>query len=92
MKFQWETERIALYLLEHGIKCFFYHAGLDKEQRKTIEDEFSHSPSSVLCATSAYGLGVDKKNIGKSMNLILIKDIGESFIHKISREDIVNFI
>ena len=37
-------------------------------------------------------IGVDKKNIGKSMNLILIKDIGESFIHKISREDIVNFI
>ena len=37
-------------------------------------------------------IGVDKKNIGKSMNLILIKDIGESFIHKISREDIMKFI
>lgn len=72
-----ETERIALYLLEHGIKCFFYHAGLDKEQRKTIEDEFSHSPSSVLCATSAYGLGVDKKNIRSVIHISLPQEADE---------------
>lgn len=40
----------------------------------------------------AKAISVDKKNIGKSMNLILLKDIGESFIHKVSRDEIVNFI
>lgn len=58
-----ETERIAFYLTKHGIKCLFYHAGLDKDKRKEIEDKFSHSTQYVLSATNAYGMGVDKKNI-----------------------------
>lgn len=37
-------------------------------------------------------LAMDKKNIGKGMNLILLRDIGDAFIHKVSGRDIEKFI
>ncbi len=42
---------------------FFYHAGLNKEEKLKIEDWFLHSSDGILCATCAYGMGVDKPNI-----------------------------
>jgi ATP-dependent DNA helicase RecQ len=41
----------------------FYHAGLDREERKRIEAWFKSSTDGVLAATSAYGMGVDKSDI-----------------------------
>ena len=58
-----DTEKLSLFLRSRGIRSTFYHAGLDKEERKRIEDFFNSDSSSVLCATSAYGTGVDKKDI-----------------------------
>ncbi len=44
-------------------KTFFYHAGLNKAERKSIEQWFFASDSGILVSTSAYGMGVDKSNI-----------------------------
>ena len=44
-------------------EVFFYHAGLDHEERSRIERWFMKSQNGVLTATSAYGMGVDKSNI-----------------------------
>lgn len=41
----------------------FYHAGLEKEEKRDIENWFFESNDGVLCSTTAYGMGVDKKNI-----------------------------
>jgi ATP-dependent DNA helicase RecQ len=41
----------------------FYHAGLERPEKKTIEEWFFASEKGILCSTCAYGLGVDKKNI-----------------------------
>ncbi|MEI6876925.1 MAG: helicase-related protein, partial [Spirochaetota bacterium] len=41
----------------------FYHAGLERPEKKTIEEWFFSSGDGILCSTCAYGLGVDKKNI-----------------------------
>ncbi len=41
----------------------FYHAGLAREEKKSVEDWFMESEDAVLTATCAYGMGVDKKNI-----------------------------
>jgi ATP-dependent DNA helicase RecQ len=41
----------------------FYHAGLEKEERNALETWFMHSASGVLCATTAYGMGMDKPDI-----------------------------
>ena len=46
-----------------GHQLFFYHAGLDREERAAVERWFLSSTDGVLFATSAYGLGVDKPDI-----------------------------
>ena len=60
-----KTELVAERLGERleGIEISSYHAGMEKEERERIEQWFYDSSSGILCATSAYGMGVDKKNI-----------------------------
>ncbi|MBQ9239550.1 MAG: ATP-dependent DNA helicase RecQ [Treponema sp.] len=41
----------------------FYHAGLDRDEKTRIEEWFFAQTDAVLCATCAYGMGVDKKDI-----------------------------
>lgn len=41
----------------------FYHAGLDREERRSVEEWFLLSRTGILSATSAYGMGVDKADI-----------------------------
>ena len=47
----------------------FYHAGLEKSEKDEIEKWFYDSTDGVLCATCAYGMGVDKKNIKTVVHL-----------------------
>ncbi len=44
-------------------EIFFYHAGLTKEEKQRIEKWFFSSDNGILCATTAYGMGIDKPNI-----------------------------
>jgi len=46
-----------------GENIFFYHAGLDKHEKAKIEKWFFGSEDGILCATCAYGMGIDKSNI-----------------------------
>ncbi|HIV99146.1 MAG TPA: DEAD/DEAH box helicase family protein [Candidatus Ornithospirochaeta avicola] len=53
-----------LYLaFSSSYECWYYHAGLDKENKTRIEKEFFNSENGILFSTNAYGMGVDKKNI-----------------------------
>ena len=58
-------ERLARELRRRypGVECFFYHAGLNRGERRRIEQWFMESTDGMLVATSAYGMGVDKPNI-----------------------------
>ncbi len=60
-----ESERTArllrLRLRDPAIR--FYHAGLERHEKTALEEWFFDSDDGVLCATSAYGMGVDKSNI-----------------------------
>lgn len=47
----------------HSDKIYFYHAGLNKDEKDKIEKWFFDSDDGVLVATCAYGLGVDKSDI-----------------------------
>ena len=59
-----DAKNYASYIAEHtSLKTLYYHAGCSKEHKKRTEEEFEKSTNAVLCATSAYGMGVDKKNI-----------------------------
>ena len=47
----------------------FYHAGLEKSEKEKIEKWFYESRDGILCATCAYGMGVDKKDIKTVVHL-----------------------
>ena len=47
----------------------FYHAGLEKSEKTKIENWFFTAKDKVLCATCAYGMGVDKKDIHTTVHL-----------------------
>jgi len=47
----------------------FYHAGLEKNEKDCVEKWFFNSKNGILCATCAYGMGVDKKDIKTVVHL-----------------------
>lgn len=53
----------ALHARLPQIDTRFYHAGLDKAERAELENWFMDSRDAVLCATCAYGMGMDKPDI-----------------------------
>jgi len=58
-----KTEEIAEYLLLHRISSAAYHAGMHPEERKRIQEAFINDEIKVICATNAFGMGIDKKDI-----------------------------
>ena len=67
-RYRKETERLS-NLFSPYFKSSYYHAGLDKEERKKKEEEFAGCGSMVMFATNAYGMGVDKKDIRTVVHL-----------------------
>ena len=62
----------------------FYHAGLDKAEKDETEKWFYDSTDGILCATCAYGMGVDKKNI-KTVVHIEASATAEAYIQEAGR-------
>ena len=58
-----ETKEIAHALQQLGILTDFYHAGLDSLTRNQKQDMWMRSPSMVMVATNAFGMGIDKPNV-----------------------------
>lgn len=63
-----ESEKIAKLLLRVGVAAKFYHAGLSKDAKNKIHDEFVHDIVRVVVATVAFGMGIDKTDIRKVVN------------------------
>lgn len=62
----------------------FYHAGLTREEKTKIEKWFFEKKDAVLCATCAYGMGVDKKDI-KTVIHLDAPSTAESYIQEAGR-------
>jgi ATP-dependent DNA helicase RecQ len=58
-----KAEEAADYINFHKIKCSYYHAGLQTEIRKKIQEDFLNDETQVICATNAFGMGINKKDI-----------------------------
>ncbi len=57
------TEELADILMANGIKAVAYHAGLDSKLRAERQDLFLGEEVQVICATIAFGMGIDKPDI-----------------------------
>lgn len=57
------TEELADILMANGIKAVAYHAGLDSKLRAERQDQFLNEEVQVICATIAFGMGIDKPDI-----------------------------
>ena len=57
------AEKLSELLRGNGFSATFYHAGMDKDERLRVQQRFMEGREAVLCATSAFGLGVDIPDI-----------------------------
>ena len=58
------VERLCKSLCAKGIAATQYHAGLDEEERRQNQDDFQFDRKTVMVATNAFGMGIDKSNVG----------------------------
>ncbi|MDE0593114.1 MAG: DNA helicase RecQ [Dehalococcoidia bacterium] len=70
-----ETEQLAYDLSERGISATPYHAGLDNDLRRATQDRFIKDEVTVIVATIAFGMGIDKPDVRLVVHYNLSKSL-----------------
>ena len=78
------TEELARKLAADGIKAAAYHAGLENHERSRNQEAFLRDEIRVVCATIAFGMGINKPNVRFVVHYDLPKNI-ESFYQETGR-------
>ena len=66
-----ETEWLSEMLLCHGVRAAHYHAGMERQQRNDVQEAYRRGEKDVLCATTAFGMGVDIPDIRRVIHAYL---------------------
>jgi ATP-dependent DNA helicase RecQ len=70
-----ETENIATDLKYEGFKAAAYHAGLENEKRRKVQEKFVRDEVQIIVATIAFGMGIDKPDVRLIVHYTLPKSI-----------------
>jgi ATP-dependent DNA helicase RecQ len=78
------TEELTFKLQAKGIAAAFYHAGMTDVARSRVQEDFIFDRVPVICATVAFGMGIDKSNVRWVIHYHLPQSI-ESYYQEIGR-------
>ena len=79
-----ECEKLSEMLEEEDIKVDFYHAGLSAKKRVEIQQKWINNELQIICATIAFGMGIDKANVRSVFHFNVPKNI-EGYYQEIGR-------
>ncbi|KAJ8595948.1 ATP-dependent DNA helicase, partial [Rhizopogon salebrosus TDB-379] len=81
---QKHAEEVADHLRPHGLEPMIYHAGLGHEERGRVQQQFMESEKGIVCATIAFGMGIDKADIRQVVHLYMPKTL-ENYSQEVGR-------
>ncbi len=70
-----KVDETAAFLCQHGVRALPYHAGMDAAARSTHQRRFLREDGIVMCATIAFGMGIDKPDVRFVAHLDLPKSL-----------------
>jgi ATP-dependent DNA helicase RecQ len=78
------TEAAAATLKEAGLHAAAYHAGLDDNERTRVQDAFAAGSLPVVCATNAFGMGIDRPDVDAVVHFAIPGSV-EAYYQEIGR-------
>ncbi|MEM0994963.1 MAG: RecQ family ATP-dependent DNA helicase, partial [Bacteroidota bacterium] len=78
------TENLSQKLNDKGFHADYYHAGMPGDRRSEVQEAFLQDRTPIICATIAFGMGIDKSNVRWVIHYNMPRNI-ESFYQEIGR-------